>query len=228
MDIKRLLAQGNLKGALELLVEKGDNTAILLMGRYSRVIKDYRIGICSQETYRLTINQITHAVLRNSNLSVPNQQPVSITPLPNKNTFNEHALLEIVKINKRRRPAIAEEANQVLTKYRTWKDNKTISPSFDPVGRRLRAIQQKATALIERLQQEKETALEDIIGRISTLLQEPIPTYQALAEAYKLSSGRGFNSIYIENQLQAQPDDEEVRITIAEQIEAYTLEISQH
>lgn len=225
MTIQSLIANGNLKGAIQELINRGEQTGILLMTRYHHAMEENMLGVVTNSEHTRKLNQITHAILSMAGEDTSFVEVAASTKIQGGD-LDEKALLKIAYNNKRRRPEIAKEANKILSDYRNWKDEKTLSPSFDPVGRRLRLIQQNAQKLLAKLTIEKENSLEKIIERMATLLKEPVPNYNDLEEAYKLASGRGFVSSWVANQLKQKPDDTEVRITIAEKLEAFTLQIS--
>jgi hypothetical protein len=73
---------------------------------------------------------------------------------------------------------------------------------------------------------EHHRELEQIVEKIATLLEPIKPEYKALETAYQLAAGRGFKNNWIEQQLVTMPNDDEVRITIAETIEDFIATIS--
>ena len=229
-SIQNLIQKGQTKEAIQLLIDNNDgeisNQGIQLMARYTRLKNESLRGTIYPQDYTVGMNKIVSAVLSVSGGSYAfapttnNQYQAA-----NVSDFNETALLEIIAKNRRRNAEIAQEAQQILTDYREYKDTKVITPSFDPVGRRLKVLQSNANALIERLKEEKEISVEQITERIMSLIQADIPTYSDLKEAYKLASGRGFKNEWIERQLSEMPNDNEVIITIAEHIELFVSKI---
>ena len=220
MDIQQLIQSGKIEAALMLLPHTTD--AIMLKSRFNSLKKDTHLGLISFHEASLQRNQIAHAILNLANDSTINStSQFSISRPTVVEDFNETALMSIVANNKRRRVDIAAEAQKILNDYRSYKDQKAQTPTFDPANRRFKAIQETANQLINRLEAEKENDLVKTVERIAALLEAPIPTYDQLNEAYNLACGRGFKKTYIEQQLQNRPDDEEVRIIIAEEIEGF-------
>jgi uncharacterized protein (UPF0335 family) len=224
MNIQNLVANGNLKGAIQILLDRNIDGAISLMSRFNRLQSDRMSGIISNSDETIERNRIASAIIHyagsENTFQAPPQYSAPQTLVVGD--FNEKALLDIVIQNKRRRPEISNEAQDILNEYRSWKDAKAVTPSFDPVNRRLKSLQAKADELLQRLLDEKEVSLEQIIERISKLLEPITPEYQSLKEAYTLASGRGFKNSWIEQQLLSMPNDDEVRISIAEKIEEFT------
>ncbi len=228
-NIQNLIATGRTSEAIQMLIDSRDNETsnqgTLLMGRLTRAKREQMLGTVSSADHILDMNRINQAVLSfcGSNSTHRSSAPHQ-SPAPQRD-INEARLLEIITANKRRRPQIAEEAQSILNECRAWNDEKTKTASFDPVNRRLKAIQVKADALINSLAEEMEASLESIIERIAKLLEKPVPEYSELKEAFVLACGRGLKSSWIEQQLDLQPNDDEVRISIAEKIEEFTLSI---
>ena len=220
MNIKQLIGSGKINAALMLLPQTTEAT--MLQSRFKSLERDTNLGLISFHEASLQRNQIAHAILNLANDSTINStSQFSISRPTVVEDFNETALMSIVANNKRRRVDIAAEAQKILNDYRSYKDQKAQTPTFDPANRRFKAIQETANQLINRLEAEKENDLVKTVERIAALLEAPIPTYDQLNEAYNLACGRGFKKTYIEQQLQNRPDDEEVRIIIAEEIEGF-------
>lgn len=227
MTIHQLVAHGRLQQAIQLLIEAQQEDAILLMGRLTTLNRDKMLGLIDGSTAQREMARLTQAVLHCAGAQP--KQAAGYTPTTRiviATDFKEGALLDVIRTNKRRRPEMAQEAQNILTAYRDYKDAKELKPSFDPANRRFRAIQASADALFKRLTQEQEISLEQIVEQIALLLEPIKPEYKALKTAYQLAAGRGFKNNWIEQQLIAMPDDDEVRITIAEEIEAFTANIS--
>ncbi len=225
MDIQQLVATANLRAALSLL--PNNNESLMLTSRYNKLQRDLNLGLVTTQEAFIEQNKIVQAILNFAdNTSTNNTPQYAASHTVVLGDINEAALISIVVNNKRRRSAIAEEAQKILNDYRSYKDNKAQTPTFDPANRRLKTIQEAAISLIQRLEAEKEDSLVNAIERIAVLLESPVPTYDELTEAYNLACGRGFKKSYIEQQLQNQPDDEEIRIIIAEEIEAFAATIS--
>lgn len=215
MSIREYLLKGDLASAIQVLIDGGLEEGLLLMSRLNSANRDNRIGVLSPAEYQVQMNRITAAV-------------IDYAKEQKEQTMNlESRLLDVITSNKRRRPELAKQAEDILHAYRTYNDTKRTTPSYDPVGRRMKAIQADYDALMLQLENEKEQSLEQIVERIAELISAAVPEYHALQEAYTLSSGRGFKNAWIEQQLMLKPDDQEVRISIAEQIEQFTAHINQ-
>lgn len=220
MNIQQLIQLGKIDVALTLLPQTTET--IMLTSRFNALKRNSNLGLITFQEAAMQQNQIVNAILNlasdstiSSTSSIPISRPTVV------GDFNESALIGIVANNKRRRIEIAEEAQKILNDYRSYKDQKAQTPTFDPANRRFKALQEAANQLINRLETEKENDLVKTVERIAALLEAPIPTYEELNEAYNLACGRGFKKTYIEQQLQNRPDDEEVRIIIAEEIEGF-------
>lgn len=220
MNIQQLIQLGKIDAALMLLPQTTET--IMLTSRFNALKRNSNLGLITFQEAAMQQNQIVNAILNlasdstiSSTSSIPISRPTVV------GDFNESALIGIVANNKRRRIEIAEEAQKILNDYRSYKDQKAQTPTFDPANRRFKALQEAANQLINRLETEKENDLVKTVERIAALLEAPIPTYEELNEAYNLACGRGFKKTYIEQQLQNRPDDEEVRIIIAEEIEGF-------
>lgn len=220
MNIQQLIQLGKIDAALTLLPQTTET--IMLTSRFNALKRNSNLGLITFQEAAMQQNQIVNAILNlasdstiSSTSSIPISRPTVV------GDFNESALIGIVANNKRRRIEIAEEAQKILNDYRSYKDQKAQTPTFDPANRRFKALQEAANQLINRLETEKENDLVKTVERIAALLEAPIPTYEELNEAYNLACGRGFKKTYIEQQLQNRPDDEEVRIIIAEEIEGF-------
>lgn len=214
--------KGNVKAAIECLAEIDQNAAIGLSSRFNNLSRNKSLGIISYEDASIEQNKIVAALLsfaggsHSTNLQQYNH--------PQQN--DQSGLLQIIADNKRRRPDIAQRAQNILNDFRAYSDTKAQNPSYDISGRRLAQIKQAEKDLQSELNESKLDSLENIVNRINGLLFETIPPYLNLSEAYKLASGRGMRDTWIEQQLQLMPDDTEVRITIAERIETFAANIS--
>lgn len=222
-NIQNLVASGNLEKAIKLLENEHPNEAILLMGRYSRNEANNRRGIMDKKDYDREHNRIADAVL-----SYAGCEPL-FAPVHSHNAnlgFSfESTLLRISAENKRRNAVIYDECQAIIKEYREYKDTKAVNPLHDTTGRRYKIIEAKANELIAKLDETKELSREEFAAAIEKLLSATIPTYSDLADAYKLANGRKFKSIWIEQQLESKPEDTEVRIRIAEEIEIFVSSI---
>ncbi len=73
--IRTLIAEGQTKEALDLLLQQKPDDATLLLGRYHRVQREYQTGIIDHNTYALEMARINHAAVA----LAPEQDP-SISP----------------------------------------------------------------------------------------------------------------------------------------------------
>lgn len=204
------------------------NTFILLKGRHDRMRRQVNVGTVSRSESQVEFSRINYALMDLFDGVTFNMSgttvPVS-SPEPRQSGLEE-TLTRVVYENKRRRPSVANEANIIRDKLRAWRDTRSNNPAYDPTGRRLKGIEAEGQALLQRIEEEKAEGLEQIVERIANLLSEPVPAYSDLQKAYDLATGRGFNDTYVARNLQARPDDDEVRITIAEKIEGFTQRIA--
>ena len=212
--IRTLVAQNRIKEALDALMLTKQTEGIQLSARFNSIEREKNMGLLSNADYTMFKNQIVNAIL-----SYSGESSVSNTVFPPK-TENT-SLLSIVTESKRRRPKVANEAQAILNEYQKYNDTKTTTPSFDPAGRRYRAIQEKEAKFLADYREAKELSLEVTVERVMEYLKESIPDYNDLAEAYKLASGRGMTDGWIVDQLNNRPNDNETRITIAERIENF-------
>lgn len=220
-EIQNLIATGNIKKAIELL--GNSNEVIQLKARLASLERGERLGFISFSDASIQRAQITNAVLEMAKeiFKPMSSHEITLPRMSHQNFTHESALQTIIAENKRRRPEIAQKAGAILQKYREYTDTKAASPAFDPVSRRYNAIMTEAKDLVERLEEEKLKGTENIVEAVMGWLEEPIPTFHELSEAYKLCSGRGYNNSWIEAQLQNRPADTEVNIQIAEKLEDY-------
>lgn len=226
MSVQNLISKGDVKGAIQILLDNNHDGGLQLMSRFNSLAQQEMMGTIDFSHAQIERNRIVQAVLdysgeKNGRFSSQTATVAIVTA----GDFNESKLLEIITTNKRRRPEVADKAQSILGAYRDYKDTKQTTPSFDPAGRRLRSIQADADELLKSLADEKEASLEKIVERIAKLIEPTIPEYSALKEAYSLASGRGFKNNWVEQQLTTMPDDTEVRISIAEKIEGFTATI---
>lgn len=218
-----LVTQNKLKEAIQLL---GVTESINLLGRLNALEQQERIGTISFSDANISRNRIVQAIL--SCAGVDSSSITAAKVAHPKTEGPEAILMTIVIQNKRRRPEIAQQADSLLSEVRAYEINKARQPSYDPVGRRHRALMEKIEKLQSDVIEAKGDSLESIVDKITNLLSETIPSYEKLREAYRLASGRGMSSGYIEATLNSQPDDDEARITIAEKIESFiaTIQVS--
>lgn len=213
--IHDLVRQNKLNEAINLLGEEG----IMLSSRLNGLRRQERLGTISFDQATMQRNRIVSAILSIGGVNVDSVTPTKVS---HPQTEGPEALLMTIIIqNKRRRPGIAEQADSLLSEIRDYNDNKLRNTSYDPVGRRHKALKEKIEKLKSEISEAKGDSLESIIGKVNNLLSETIPSYDKLKEAYRLVSGRGMSDSYIESTLQSQPNDDEAKITIAEKIESF-------
>lgn len=228
MTVRELIQKAKIQEAIDKLFKEHMfkdtyNSIILLSGRFTKLEKDKRLGILSNENYNQNYNAIVKAILyycqgnNNDNEKLINKKD---------KTSMEDELLDIIKNNKRRRVAISDQAREVLKEYRGYNDKKSENSSYDPSNRRFKAIVLSFESLRDKLKENKLDSIEEITIKVNTFLSEPIPSYDNLSKAYKLCHGRGLSNDWIESQLIATPEDDETRITIAEKLEEYTSRIA--
>jgi hypothetical protein len=216
MTIQQLIASGKPEQALNQLPNSSE--VVLLKSRFYTLKTNINLGLISNEEYNRELAKINYSILslcRNDNdvEYVGEVKQISNNP--------KDILSEIIINNKRRRTDISDRAQTILIQYNQYEQEKLLNPSYDIVGRRLKNLNEQVNALQLELQEQKEESLEEIVEKINILISETIPSYIHLKEAYKLSSGRGMKDSWIEDQLNNTPNDNEVRIGIAEKIELF-------
>lgn len=215
-----LIQRDDLKGAAALLQ---GHDSVHQSGRIYQLERDVRMGVITHEQATRTRNQIRHAILNSADIS---EQDLSnaITPVrvaQPRTEAPEVVLKTIILQNKRRREDIANQARDILSRLQAYQNEKDLSAAFDPSGRRYKAIMEDFNSLSDMLNEAKGDDIEAIVGRIKSLISETIPTYDQLDEAYRLASGRGMKSEYIDRTLNNRPSDNDARISIAELIEEF-------
>lgn len=224
MTIQNLIAQGKTEQAIKILVENEVEGALTLSARWYQLKREKLQGVIHESDAKLEHNQINNSVLYYAKES---EKPINIPTSTSTVCFsdvmqlNEAILQKIIKDNRRRRNHIAVKAEELMTAFRTHKDAKAANPSHDPSGRRIKALQASFKELMDSLSETKKDEIEVVVKRVNNLLSAPIPSYDNLNEAYNLVCGRGYTDSYVMQQLQARPNDTEVRITIAEKIEGF-------
>jgi len=232
LSIQELIGKGKLKEAIEALLDatknKDDirNQVILFSSRYHGNERENLTGGLSKDNYQQERNRIADGVLKLSqglNISVE----VTIEPEIKENSDDyETILLEIARKNKRRNQQVFEDAEKLLKEVKNWKYQRSLNSLFDPNKRRLREIEGRAKEFVNEVNNSKKDSIEEFTKRIEELLQENVPSYDDLKEAYELSSGRGYENEWIKEQITNRPNDSETRIRIAEKIEAFVASIS--
>lgn len=220
-QIASLVGQNKLREAIALLPM---HESIMLGGRLSALEKQERMGTISYSDATRMTNQIAHAILSFAGIDSDSITPKSVQQQPQ--TSMEGELQTIIIQNKRRREEIANEARMILSNLQAYNNEKALIPGFDPVNRRYRVIEESFIALKEKLNEAKGDSIEAIIDRIKALIAETIPSYDKLNEAYRLASGRGMKSEYVDRTLNSRPDDNEARINVATEIELFISKIS--
>lgn len=224
-QIQALIGRGRVKEAIEILVQKDVDNALLLSSRYSRLCGEKNRGVINEKDASVESNCIVNSILESAKLHFGGTIVTSPRYTPQSSGEFSSTLTQIVRENFRRNPAIANESQAILDEYRGWQDARSKNATFDVANRRLNLIKEKAESLIKRLSKRQEDAKVNTVERIAKLLTDPVPSYLQLQEAYTLACGRGFKSSYIEQQLQSKPSDKEVRITITEKIEQFAATI---
>lgn len=216
-QIYNLVIRGQLAEAVNLLP---GNEGILLAARLNNLDRSVRMGTISHDSATMQRNQITHAIL--SFAGIDDSFSVRVKAVAQPATETPEAILQAIIIqNKRRREPIANEAREILSRLQAYRNEKALSSAFDPAGSRFRAIEHDITDLKEKLNDAKDDDIEAIVDRVKKLLSDTVPSYDQLNEAYRLASGRGMKSEYIDRTLNSRPEDPDARITIAEQIESF-------
>lgn len=223
-QVQQLVGQGRLKEAIALYVSNNGEGATLLSARFHGNEKQNSQGIISKSSYDIEYNKIVYALLSYIGVDNTYQASQKVEMMPEVIT-HEDILLRIVRDKSRRDNTKAAEAQLLLDELVKYNQEKQISSSYDVAGRRYLALETKINKFIKEVQESKLDSLEQIVDRISVLLAG-IPSYKFLNEAYKLAQGRGFTSEYCDRNLHNRPDDDEVKITIAEKIEEFASTIT--
>lgn len=222
-QIQQLVGQGRLKEAIALYVLNNGEGATLLSGRFHENERSKNLGTISNSDYNMEYNKISHALLSYIGVDSSYQAPQKVEmPIVSS---HEVILLQIVKDKRRRDDKVADEAQSLLDELTKHNQEKKVNPSYDVAGRRYLILETKINKFIKEVQESKLDSLEQIVNRISVLLAG-IPSYEFLNEAYKLAQGRGFTSEYCDRNLHNRPEDDEVKITIAEKIENFIATIN--
>lgn len=217
--IRKMIGDGNLEKALDMLIQEGKSEAYLLKSQYNNAKSIQMLGVLEDSEWRRTYARISYAALEMCTVSGTAQPETQMPPV------SLHALdtwlLQTIAANKRRNEALSNEAQALLTRYRDHQDEKAKNPSFDPAGRRLDGILKGIKDFKYSLEEKCKDNLENTVSRINFLISDRVPTYEQLQEAYNLAVGRGMSDKTVERLLEARANDEEPRISIAERIESF-------
>lgn len=219
-----LIGQGKTKKAIQHLIDCGNedmyNAAIVLMGRWNRLQSNSTLGTISNQDILLETNKINFAVLSLLGID-PSDETFKITQKPNSSF--ETQLLQIIKDNQRSSPDLANEAQELLKVLRTHNDKKELDSYYDLTGRRFDEIVSTFVMLEAKIMESKKDKVENFAEQIKKLLSARIPSYDSLQKAYVLCVGRGFNSQYVKNTLELQPDDNESKFKVIDELEKFVL-----
>lgn len=220
------IRNGNIREALELMGTYSSDKYFqkdlsMQTSAFNRLDRDIRMGIVSRENSGIEMNRISHALISmmggDTEEVIKSKSSVSFSPNDNV----EQGLNDIITKSKRSNSDIYEMAKDLLSKLSRYKLEKAENPSYDINKRRIRAIYSSYNNLKRIFQESKEDSLEGFIEKVNQLLKEAAPTYEKLEEAHKLVISKGFKSELVSNIMEAKPDNEDSRITVAEQIEIF-------
>jgi len=221
-EIQNLIGRGKTKQAIQQLINCGNedtyNNAIMLMGRWNRLESNRHSGIIDNQEVLLETNKINVAVLSLVGVDLSSENPQTNQPNPNS---MEQKLQQVVADYKRRNEKISKEALDFIAKLRNYNDEKTLNPSYDVTGRRLKFLQQEIGQFFEKLSEIKEDSIEEFVNTVNELLSANVPNYDSLGKAYNLCVGRGYSNEKVHTMLKVQSNDNEPRIYIAEQLELF-------
>jgi len=165
------------------------------------------MGVISDSNEKMERNKIAYAVLSyGKDASLVSEDYTPEKP-QEKEAIKTQTLMNIIKENRRRRAEYCYRIETFLTDYQEYTKNKATMPTFDPAGRRYKALLTTYNALLAELEEKKDDDLEAILAKVDSLLIAVCPEYEHLEEAYKLVCGRGFVDKWIEAQLQNKTDD---------------------
>lgn len=225
--LKQLILDGNFSEVHELLEGKISSSEMtsftLICGRFNRLKKDQLRGTITSENFNIQLNRINHAAFH----FIESLPQITVSPSElqkvaggNSNDSLIDSLMEVRKKNERRNPKLSKQASKLQTKIEEYQKDKKLITGFDPSGRRWAAIKEEAKVFFEKLSEKRKDNLEETVEKVKKLIVKPVPSYKSLKGAYALLVGRGFQNDYIEKNLELQPDDDEIRIRITEEIES--------
>lgn len=226
-EVINLISRGHVHEAVKALLSHSNPSAIAISGRYNRLKQDIRNGIISYENSSQEQSRIVQSILSSIGADIDTGLGTDIVPGITNAVGGDKtkALLDRLQLIReytiRRNPQLSNEAYALIGEIRAYNDEKRVNPLYDPTNRRMTLFENRVLGLESSSQISNENKYEEFVGKISPLLSDTVPSYENLKEAYSLACGRGFISSHIERQLEAMPDDDEVRISIAEQIEHF-------
>ena len=217
-QLRTLIANGHTSLVLTHLKDVYPNDILMLQARWNSQEKQYNLGLIEQTEWDRVRNQINWSLLQ---IIAHSPRHKNIETLNMKiQDDHETALTNIFDKCRRRHTQLAEESIILRNELRNYNDQKSVG-GFDVSGRRFKALEEKLLIFYEKVDNTFKDKAEDIVQRVKNYLEEPVPTYENLYEAYKLVFARGFRDSWVEGQFELRPNDDEGRITIAERIEQF-------
>lgn len=209
-----------------LLDEETKNQVVLLSSRHNQNEKSNNSYVISAENYNLERSRITQSLLTiiSENNLDGNENPVQNFETKPDNIMKSELELLIQKIDsaivENKRSQFGVKLNALNIRINEYKTNSLASALFDQTGRRLAVLRNELQEILKEISDVKADSLERHLEKINELLSDPIPSWDNLESAYKLSSKFKFSDEWIANQLQLKMDDDEIKIEIAEKIES--------
>lgn len=201
----------------------------MLLGRLSHLERNVMLNTIDSRDENLERNKIIDSAMSLGEeaglLPKGRTQTPPPPPITDNGGIDKNTLLTIIRENRRRRPDYTKKVSDFLAEYNTYTQQKETLITFDPVGRRFKALKETYNLLLSELEEDKDKGLEDICAKVDDLLSAPCPTYDDLNKAYDLVCGRGFVDDWIAINLKNRPSDNETRFAITDRIEAYTASI---
>lgn len=220
-QIGNLIAKGRIKEAIELLDKKNPELGLNLMARYNRLHREEMLNIISREQANLDRNRIVWAILSEFDID-PNTslnfKPIKSHPteIPIQSVFVE--IDKVWRFYHKRNPILSQEADSIRSEYEEYQKQKRLDSTYDPTGRRLAGLKQKADNFIKKVNESKSDDVENIISKIKEHIKDPLPKWDDIQSAYNLLIGRNIQDDDLANVLKARPDDDEAKYIACDRI----------
>lgn len=217
MNVQQLVINGKILKAIELLDD--DFMITNLSMRFNVLEKNRMQGLISNSDYTTQRNRIVAAILDTAKdgINVPrfmeSQKPAA--------SIGSSELTTLHKKYKRRDTEFAAEIFSLIESFNSYATSKSTESGFDVRGRKLRALELKKNNIIEKAATLEGDNAESKVKKVMGLIADPIPSYEKLKEAWSISNGLGFRNSWIPEALNNQPNDDDVKILIAESIEDF-------
>jgi hypothetical protein len=222
--VQDLIQQNRIADAIKIITQKIDvNTGILLSARWNELQRNQNSGIYTPSEYSIGRNKIINSILYTcgfDNITTDTKNTQMVNTLRNDDDIKQK-LNNIIITNKRKNVEFSDRALKLLNEYQEYEKELMLNPTYDVTKRKYRSFVESVSKLTSLISENNLDSKESVIARIYKLIEPTIPDYKSLTEAYKLSSGYGFVDSYVKEQLNNQPNDNNVKIEIAERIELF-------